>query len=239
MTRGQFHDQAFYQEYIAQQDEAIARADEMGSHADHNTESSAPPRRTTRYTGDPLSTLGVSLQAALAKAESTTQHFDTSTIASTNPSPVMDPLHAERSPNAPGPHPSPANVATEKENACRIDDVSDKTSCPSIHIPEKDVTIIDRPALITPPSIYGKRVLYAIVEYTPLLDSCNMTMSDWCRIAADIELNYHAYDGFVVVHGTDTISYTSSALSFILENLGKTVILTGSQVYTCLANILE
>ena len=47
---------------------------------------------------------------------------------------------------------------------------------------------------------------------------------DWIRIATDIELNYSNFDGFVILHGTDTMSYTSSALSFMLEDLGKTVV---------------
>ncbi|KAG9294764.1 hypothetical protein G9A89_008243 [Geosiphon pyriformis] len=85
-------------------------------------------------------------------------------------------------------------------------------------------------SLVTPPSLYGKRISYSIVEYDPLLDSCNMTMKDWIRIATDIEANYQIYDAFIILHGTDTMAYTASALSFILENLGKTVILTGSQV---------
>jgi 60kDa lysophospholipase len=84
--------------------------------------------------------------------------------------------------------------------------------------------------LITPPSIHGKRMLYFILEYELLLDSSNMTMSDWIRIAADIERYYHKFDAFIVLHGTDTMSYTASALSFLLENLGKPVILTGSQI---------
>lgn len=54
--------------------------------------------------------------------------------------------------------------------------------------------------------------------------------TDWIRIATDIELNYSTFDAFVILHGTDTMSYTSSALSFLLEDLGKTVILTGAQI---------
>jgi L-asparaginase/Glu-tRNA(Gln) amidotransferase subunit D len=46
---------------------------------------------------------------------------------------------------------------------------------------------------------------------------------DWIRIASEIELNYDAFDAFVVMHGTDTMAYTASALSFLLEDLGKTV----------------
>lgn len=84
--------------------------------------------------------------------------------------------------------------------------------------------------LITPPSIHDKRMLYFILEYERLLDSSNMTMSDWIRIASDIEKYYHKFDAFLVLHGTDTMSYTASALSFLLENLGKPVIITGSQI---------
>lgn len=85
-------------------------------------------------------------------------------------------------------------------------------------------------ALIMPPSIFGKRTAFNILEYTPLLDSSNMTIQDWIHIAGDIEKYYHDFDAFVVLHGTDTMSYTASALSFMLENLGKTVIITGSQI---------
>ena len=71
---------------------------------------------------------------------------------------------------------------------------------------------------------------YVIKEYQPLLDSSNMTVSDWNCIAADIANEYDNFDGFVIFHGTDTMAYTASALSFMLENLSKAVILTGSQI---------
>jgi len=71
---------------------------------------------------------------------------------------------------------------------------------------------------------------YAIKEYQPLLDSSNMTVNDWNRIATDIAHEYTQFDGFVVFHGTDTMAYTASALSFMLENLNKPVIITGSQI---------
>ncbi|MBA3536774.1 MAG: asparaginase [Tatlockia sp.] len=71
---------------------------------------------------------------------------------------------------------------------------------------------------------------YHIKEYQPLLDSSNMTVCDWNRIAKDIADEYHNFDGFVVFHGTDTMAYTASALSFMLENLAKPVIVTGSQI---------
>ncbi|KAJ2366305.1 hypothetical protein H4S01_002781 [Coemansia sp. RSA 2610] len=84
--------------------------------------------------------------------------------------------------------------------------------------------------LITPRSMYGRRVQYCFLEYDPLLDSCNMDMTDWVRIVTDIERFYYTFDAFIILHGTDTMSYTASALSFMLQNLGKSVIVTGSQV---------
>jgi lysophospholipase len=86
------------------------------------------------------------------------------------------------------------------------------------------------PRLTTPPSRLGTRISYQVKEYLPLLDSSNMGMEDWARIARDIEQSYAEFDAFVVLHGTDTMAYSASALSFMLENLGKTVILTGSQI---------
>ncbi len=71
---------------------------------------------------------------------------------------------------------------------------------------------------------------YDLKEYTPLLDSSNMNHQDWFRIANDIAKLYDQYDGFLIFHGTDTMAYTASALSFMLEHLGKPVILTGSQI---------
>jgi len=74
---------------------------------------------------------------------------------------------------------------------------------------------------------------YTINEYAPLLDSSNMTPAEWVKIAHDIEANYDRYDGFVVLHGTDTMAYTASALPFLLSGLGKPVIITGSQIPLC------
>ncbi len=71
---------------------------------------------------------------------------------------------------------------------------------------------------------------YIINEYDPLLDSSNISQQEWIKVAKDIEKNYHLYDGFVVLHGTDTMAYTASALSFMLEGLGKPVVVTGSQI---------
>ncbi|VDK48798.1 unnamed protein product [Gongylonema pulchrum] len=87
-----------------------------------------------------------------------------------------------------------------------------------------------KPYCLPPLRHLKKRVVYWLVEYDPLLDSSDMTFDDWIRIGKDIKKAYNQYDGFVVLHGTDTLSYTACALSFMLENLGKAVVITGAQV---------
>ncbi|CAN9502159.1 unnamed protein product [Ophioblennius macclurei] len=84
--------------------------------------------------------------------------------------------------------------------------------------------------LVLPKSKGNKRIIYTILEYSPLLDSSNMTTDDWAHIGKDIEKNYEEFEGFVILHGTDTMAYTASALSFMCEHLGKPIVLTGSQV---------
>ncbi|RLD88155.1 MAG: L-asparaginase 1 [Bacteroidetes bacterium] len=66
--------------------------------------------------------------------------------------------------------------------------------------------------------------------FDPILDSSNISPDNWVKIAEVIETNYEEYDGFVILHGSDTMAYTASALSFMLENLNKPVIITGSQL---------
>ncbi len=68
------------------------------------------------------------------------------------------------------------------------------------------------------------------ISFDPIIDSSDMEPGIWVRIANIIEENYDSYDGFVILHGSDTMAYTASALSFMLENLSKPVILTGSQL---------
>lgn len=77
-----------------------------------------------------------------------------------------------------------------------------------------------------------KRLGPEIDSYTfePIIDSSDMHPGVWAHVAEIIRDGYERYDGFVVLHGTDTMSYTASALSFMLRNLGKPVILTGSQL---------
>ncbi|XP_038217451.1 L-asparaginase-like [Zerene cesonia] len=74
------------------------------------------------------------------------------------------------------------------------------------------------------------KVLYKILEYDELKDSSDFMTDDWIKIARDIKKYYMDYDGFVVLHGTDTMAYGASILSFMLETVGKTVVLTGAQV---------
>jgi len=66
--------------------------------------------------------------------------------------------------------------------------------------------------------------------FDKLIDSSNVTPSFWVQLAKTIQKNYLKYDGFVILHGTDTMAYSASALSFMLENLAKPVIFTGSQL---------
>ena len=77
-----------------------------------------------------------------------------------------------------------------------------------------------------------KRFNYQIdsISFDPVIDSSNMEPAIWVQLAKMIETHYDAYDGFVVLHGSDTMSYTASALSFMLENLSKPVVFTGSQL---------
>lgn len=67
----------------------------------------------------------------------------------------------------------------------------------------------------------------------PILDSSNISVNEWNKIAQMVADNYFYYDGFVILHGTDTMSYSASALSFMIENINKPVIFTGSQIPLC------
>jgi L-asparaginase len=84
------------------------------------------------------------------------------------------------------------------------------------------------------PELRGDRVPdFVVHEFERLLDSSNMTPHDWNAIGRVIAEHYDGYDGFVVLHGTDTMAYTASGLSFMLEGLAKPVVLTGSQIPMC------
>lgn len=68
------------------------------------------------------------------------------------------------------------------------------------------------------------------ISFDNPIDSSNMNPEKWIKIATILEENYFSFDGFVVLHGSDTMSYSASALSFMLENLAKPVVFTGSQL---------
>ena len=72
-----------------------------------------------------------------------------------------------------------------------------------------------------------------LIEFDPLLDSTNVRYEQWNSIADTIVHYYDRYDGFVVLHGTDTLAYSASALSFMLEGLDKPVVFTGAQIPLC------
>ena len=74
---------------------------------------------------------------------------------------------------------------------------------------------------------------WELIETDPLLDSSNVSVAEWNKLGSLIAGNYGRCDGFVILHGTDTMAYTASALSFMLEGLQKPVILTGSQIPLC------
>lgn len=80
------------------------------------------------------------------------------------------------------------------------------------------------------PELEEMSVEVHMYSFTPLIDSSDMNPEIWARIAETIQASYNDYDGFVVLHGTDTMAYSASALSFMLTGLSKPVIFTGSQL---------
>ncbi|XP_045435608.1 60 kDa lysophospholipase isoform X1 [Pipistrellus kuhlii] len=84
--------------------------------------------------------------------------------------------------------------------------------------------------LVLPPASPDQRIIYTVLECQPLFDSSDMTITEWVQIAQTIETHYERFHGFVVIHGTDTMAFAAAALAFALENLRKTVVLTGAQV---------
>jgi L-asparaginase len=80
------------------------------------------------------------------------------------------------------------------------------------------------------PELKNTGINISSVPFLPLIDSSDVSPEHWEKIAKTIYENYDDFDGFVVLHGTDTMAYTASALSFMLENLSKPVIFTGAQL---------
>ena len=84
--------------------------------------------------------------------------------------------------------------------------------------------------LTTPYSEYCNRVNYKITEFENAIDSSNMNLELWKKIGKSISDVYEDYDGFIVIHGTDTLAYTGCILSFMLEHLNMTLIIEGDYV---------
>ena len=74
------------------------------------------------------------------------------------------------------------------------------------------------------------KIKHTFEALNPLLDSSNMKQENWIIMANHIKKNYNKYDGFVIIHGTDTMAYTSSTLSFLIQNISKPIVITGSQL---------
>ena len=71
---------------------------------------------------------------------------------------------------------------------------------------------------------------FHLLEWPTPIDSSDFSPHHWRTLAQQVELHYYDYDGFVILHGTDTLAYTASALSFMLEQLNKTIVITGSMI---------
>ncbi|MBR0309452.1 MAG: asparaginase [Paludibacteraceae bacterium] len=80
------------------------------------------------------------------------------------------------------------------------------------------------------PELFAGNVEVDMLPFNPLIDSSDISPANWTRMANAVVTNYTKYDGFVILHGTDTMSYSASALSFMLENLSKPIVFTGSQL---------
>lgn len=106
---------------------------------------------------------------------------------------------------------------------------NDLSSPADVEVIIDDGTVKLHRSLRTPVSTYDKHVRYACFEFPELLDSSSISADGWTHIAQTVYRNYRLFDAFVILHGTDSLAYTCSALSFMLQSLGKPVILTGSQ----------
>jgi L-asparaginase len=80
------------------------------------------------------------------------------------------------------------------------------------------------------PELFASDIQVDMFPFCPLVDSSDVNPDDWSRMARTVYENYDKYDGFVVLHGTDTMSYSASAVSFMLQGLSKPVVFTGSQL---------
>lgn len=84
-----------------------------------------------------------------------------------------------------------------------------------------------------PELLHPSMPIVDVLEFESLIDSSNATIGFWNKIVAIIQDKYSSYDGFVILHGTDTMAYASSALSFMIQGLSKPILFTGSQIPLC------
>jgi lysophospholipase len=91
-------------------------------------------------------------------------------------------------------------------------------------------TKFSKSGLLVTPEYLGRRTHYKILEFPEVIDSSNITLEYWKMIGRSITSNYEDYDAFIILHGTDTMNYTASVLSFMFENLNKPIIVTGSMI---------
>mgnify|MGYP003316784723 CR=1 FL=1 len=80
------------------------------------------------------------------------------------------------------------------------------------------------------PELFSSDIAIEMLPFNPLIDSSDVNPDNWAKMAQTVYDHYNEFDGFVILHGTDTMSYSASALSFMLDNLSKPVIFTGSQL---------
>lgn len=90
--------------------------------------------------------------------------------------------------------------------------------------------LLDDDFLVTPPSIHNRRIIYKVIEINSISESSNIDFDSLKEIGHLIKENYEDYNAFIIIHGTATMHYTASVLSFMLENLNKPVIFTGSHI---------
>ncbi|KAJ5104610.1 hypothetical protein NUU61_001957 [Penicillium alfredii] len=130
--------------------------------------------------------------------------------------------------------PSPAGFVPARgfQEKCmaRVPTFNDGTSSTTMNVVANAAGDVQgHSSLRTPMTAYGRQVRYTVFEFEELLDSSSINAKGWAEIAETVFRNYTQFDGFVILHGTDSLAYTCSALSFMLQNLGKPVVLTGSQ----------
>jgi len=94
----------------------------------------------------------------------------------------------------------------------------------------KNPTISPTGFLYTGPTLYETRIAYKVIEFDDIIQSSLIDLPFWKKLGRFITDNYEYFDGFVAIHGSDTICYTASMLSFMFEHLNKPIILTGSQI---------